>query len=68
MIIAMTGLRRWLAGKGSCSSGQTLVEYSLILALISLVILATFQTYVSGASGLVTYVGNQVQALLGSGS
>ncbi len=54
----------WLLRGGSDSSGQTLVEYSLILAFVATMVVA-LGVVVGGTGGLLDDIRTQLQAALG---
>ncbi len=54
----------WLLSGGSDSSGQTLVEYSLLLAFIASMIVA-LALVVGGTNGLIDTIGGGVAEALG---
>jgi Flp pilus assembly pilin Flp len=53
----------WLLRGGSTSAGQTLVEYSLLLAFVASMIIA-LAVVVGGTGGLLDFIGNQITGAL----
>ena len=63
MVLTLRDRALWLLRGGSSSSGQTLVEYSLILAFVASMIIA-IAVVVGGTGGLLDNIGERLSDAL----
>ena len=63
MVLFLKDRALWLLRGGSNSTGQTLVEYSLILAFVASMVVAV-AVVVGGTGGLLDMIGDRLTAAL----
>jgi Flp pilus assembly pilin Flp len=63
MVLHLRARVLWLLRGGSNSTGQTLVEYSLLLAFVASMIIA-LAVVVGGTGGLLEYIGDRITGAL----